>query len=213
MTRAVHDPSRYVAFGAVIALHALAIAGLLAVEPLRRVFSEPAVVEAVLFFAPAATEPESLPEVAATTAPALDLPVVDPVVVPVSPADAAVTGEPDEPPASMGQAIETPRVNADPPLQTAPPTLEGVEYMLAPTPRYPPIARRLREEGIVWLRVLVDDSGRAAEVSLLHSSGSPRLDEEARRAVSAAVFRPHRVGGNATPAYVRVPIEFSLRRG
>ncbi len=213
MMQAVHDPSRYVAFGAVIALHALAIVGLLAIEPLRRVFSEPTVVEAVLFFAPAATEPESAPKVVAPVAPAVALPVIDPVVVPVSPAVADVTVASVEPPASTGQAIETPRVNADPEPSAVPPTMEGVEYVLAPTPRYPPIARRLREEGVVWLRVLVDDRGRATEVSLLQSSGSPRLDEEARRAVSAAIFRPHRVGGNAMPAYVRVPVEFSLRRG
>ncbi len=210
MTQAVHDPSRYVACGAVIALHALAIAGLLAVEPLRRVFSEPAVVEAVLFFAPAATEPESAPEVVAPAAPAMALPVIDPVV---APAVADVTVESVEPPASTAQASETPRVNADPEPPAVPPMLEGVEYVLAPTPRYPPIARRLREEGVVWLRVLVDDRGRAAEVRLLQSSGSPRLDEEARRAVGAALFRPYRVGGAAMPAYVRVPVEFSLRRG
>src|SRR5688500_1859474 len=43
-------------------------------------------------------------------------------------------------------------------------------------PNYPAQSRRLGEEGTVTFRVLVDEKGRPLQVSVMQSSGFPRLD-------------------------------------
>jgi protein TonB len=80
-----------------------------------------------------------------------------------------------------------------------------------PSPHYPPESRRIREQGLVILRVLVDESGHAKQIEIYRSSGHPRLDEAARAAVARAIFKPLMSGGTARPAAAIVPIEFSLR--
>lgn len=97
---------------------------------------------------------------------------------------------------------------------SAPPLLDAqaVGYLVPPAPRYPPASRRLREEGEVLVRVLIDAEGRPREIDVLRSSGHARLDEAAVEAVRAALFRPYVAQGRARAAYVRVPVEFAMRR-
>ena len=66
--------------------------------------------------------------------------------------------------------------------------------------------------GEVLVRVLIDIDGRPSEVRILRSSGHARLDDAAIEAVRAALFRPYVAEGRARAAYVRVPVEFALRR-
>lgn len=91
------------------------------------------------------------------------------------------------------------------------PQLSNVAYLIQPAPRYPPESRRSREQGLVVLRVLIDEAGHAKTIEIFHSSGHPRLDEAARAAVIRAVFKPFMEGGVARIAAAIVPIEFSLR--
>ncbi|EGF32370.1 Ferric siderophore transport system, periplasmic binding protein TonB [Oxalobacteraceae bacterium IMCC9480] len=94
----------------------------------------------------------------------------------------------------------------------APPkTVSGVEYLEAPQPVYPPLARRAAEEGKVTLRVLVNRQGRAEQVELRSSSGYDRLDESARQSVLKARFRPHLEDGIAVAVYALVSINFSIQ--
>lgn len=86
----------------------------------------------------------------------------------------------------------------------------GVAYLNNPAPEYPGMAKRAGEEGRVLLKVLVSAEGEAETVSLEKSSGSERLDNAARDAVSRWRFVPARKGGQALSAYVIVPIKFSL---
>ena len=84
------------------------------------------------------------------------------------------------------------------------------DYLNNPVPRYPPLSRRLREEGVVMLRVYVLPSGLPDAVELKRSSGSARLDESAVSAVRQWRFVPARSGDVAVAAWVLVPIAFSL---
>jgi protein TonB len=93
---------------------------------------------------------------------------------------------------------------------SAVPTLSDVAYLKPPAPRYPPESRRAREEGLVVLRVLIDESGHASSINIYRSSGHPRLDEAAREAVRRALFKPYRDSGVARAAVAMVPVEFSL---
>jgi protein TonB len=108
--------------------------------------------------------------------------------------------------------VPAPPVVANPDLAVdGPVEISTVEYVRPPEPRYPPASRAAREAGLVLLRVLVDERGRAQDVSVLKSSGHRRLDDAARTAVRRALFKPYVEGGVARAAVVTVPIEFAVR--
>lgn len=127
------------------------------------------------------------------------------VTVPIEPASEAIAATaieaPPPPPRGPASSGGTPRV----------PGMSEVAYLVQPSPRYPPESRRIREQGLVVLRVLIDEAGHAKSIEVYRSSGHPRLDEAARSAVARAVFRPYIEGGIARAAAAIVPVEFSLR--
>jgi protein TonB len=102
---------------------------------------------------------------------------------------------------------------AAPAAPAAPKTVSASQlgYLVPPNPIYPTHARKAGEEGNAVVRVLVDVTGRPAQVSLQTSSGHPELDQSALSAVRAAQFRPYAEGGLAQAVWVLVPINFVLR--
>jgi periplasmic protein TonB len=116
-------------------------------------------------------------------------------------------------------AVESETVPPPPATSIAPvapagralPEMTDVAYVVQPAPHYPPESRRIREQGLVVLRVIIDESGHAKQIEIYRSSGHPRLDEAARAAVARAIFRPMIDGGVARAAAAMVPVEFSLR--
>lgn len=94
----------------------------------------------------------------------------------------------------------------------APELVSEVEYLDPPRPGYPSVSRRLHEQGLVVLRVLVDERGRAQRVDVHRSSGHARLDQAALVAIERAEFKPYVANGAARRVYVLVPIEFALGR-
>ena len=129
------------------------------------------------------------------------------VVVPIETTDPPLTAIEDEHPLAALLSA-TP---AAPPSDGGLPQLSNVAYRVQPIPRYPPESRRSREQGLVVLRVLIDEAGHAKTIEIYRSSGHPRLDEAARAAVIRAVFKPFMQGGVARVAAAIIPIEFSLR--
>ena len=101
-------------------------------------------------------------------------------------------------------------VPAPAPVAATPKTISGVEYLQPPRPEYPPASRRKGEEGVVQLRVLISEQGRAERIHILTSSDSPRLDEAARLAVQRALFKPYLENGRPLAVYAIVPIRFHL---
>lgn len=97
--------------------------------------------------------------------------------------------------------------------RSIPKLVSAVEYLREPSPRYPPQSRRLREQGVVVLRVVIDEGGRACDIEVESSSGHVRLDRAAREAVAGAAFRPYIEDGAPRRALVLIPIEFFLNRG
>ena len=95
-------------------------------------------------------------------------------------------------------AVTAPRCDAD--------------YLNNPAPVYPNMSRRLREVGVVQLRVRVNAAGEPLDIQLFKSSGYARLDDSARAAVQKWKFQPARRNGSAVEAWVIVPVEFSLTR-
>src|SRR5262249_11052391 len=86
-----------------------------------------------------------------------------------------------------------------------------VAYLQNPPPAYPTIARRMRLEGTVVLRVLVDAVGHAEELRVGKTSGAAILDEAALGAVRDWRFVPARQGPEAIAHWVDVPVRFRLQ--
>ncbi len=137
--------------------------------------------------APAPTPRQVIAVAAETNAPPPTFSVPAPVVAPPAPVAAAP---------SAPAAVTAARFNA--------------AYLNNPEPKYPPISRRLGEEGKVLLKVRVTTEGAAASVDLEKTSGFERLDEAARLAVARWRFVPAKRGDEPIEASVIVPIVFRL---
>lgn len=184
----------------VVALHGVFAALLLS----GRVVSVPAQVDAVevrfLTDAPAPKREWSPPVVSA------ELHVEAPLLVPVPEVSVAAV------PTQSVRATVTPPVSAPAAaIDPGPKLVSEIEYAKEPVSRYPPVSKRLREQGTVVLRVLVDEKGHASQVNVYESSGYPRLDAAACEAVRNALFKPYMYEGQPRAALVLVPIEFSLK--
>ena len=84
-------------------------------------------------------------------------------------------------------------------------------YQINPPPQYPRQARRRGLEGVVLLDVLIEISGRVANLRLFSSSGHPLLDRAALKAVRRWRFTPGTIGGREQEMWVTVPIRFQLK--
>lgn len=109
--------------------------------------------------------------------------------------------------------VDTQPQQAAPAAPAAPRTVQASQlgYAVAPSPIYPARSRKAGEQGLVMVRVLIDVTGRPAQVSLHQSCGHAELDQSALSAVRAAQFRPYVEGGLAQAVWVLVPINFVLR--
>lgn len=99
-------------------------------------------------------------------------------------------------PAPVAEAVTQARFDAD--------------YLRNPAPPYPPLSKRMGEEGKVVLRVLVSPAGGAETVEIKSSSGSTRLDEAALNTVRQWRFVAARRGDTPVQSWVLVPIIFKL---
>lgn len=159
---------------------------------------------------PAPPPPKTVPVVQLTPTyippmPVLSTPQVEPTITVAPPAPR--TSQPAVPAVAAPVAAVAPPAPAAP---AAPKTITGVEYIRAPQPVYPSIARRMGESGVVMLRVLIGEKGQAEQVTIQKSSGSEKLDEAGRQAVLRALYKPYIEDGKAIPVYALVPINFQL---
>jgi protein TonB len=72
------------------------------------------------------------------------------------------------------------------------------------------IALRLKRQGIVVLRVLIDENGRVKQVLVV--TGVEQLTESAVVAVRKWTYRPASRQGAPVQAWLEVPIRFDLPR-
>lgn len=153
-------------------------------------------------------------------------PVVRPLPTPVlatQPTSASlpqpVTEAPKPTPAPESAAevlpLPAPPAEASKPAPQLPAALtppRPADYLANPRPPYPALSKRLGEEGVVHLSILVNPDGSVAQLDLVQSSGHPRLDRSAIDTVQSSwKFEPARQGGKPVAAWVIVPIQFTLR--
>lgn len=79
-----------------------------------------------------------------------------------------------------------------------------------PKPAYPVASRKMAEEGTVKLSVYILANGTVAEIRLKKSSGYPRLDEAAIKAVKQWRYLPARQGDTPIPYWYTQDVHFSL---
>lgn len=126
--------------------------------------------------------PESLPE-----------PVDEPIAEEIEPEEAP-------PPAQVQTAEAT---------EVMPPRVDAYQHNNS-APKYPRLSKRLREEGTVLLELLISKEGTVNEVAIKESSGYPRLDRAAMKAVKRWRYTPAHQG-NETIAYrYEQPVRFSM---
>jgi protein TonB len=86
-----------------------------------------------------------------------------------------------------------------PGTSTVPPTPARIDKSACRFPEYPPAAKRAEEQGTVIVQFLVGSDGKVKESKIQSSSGSQRLDEAARIALSLCKFTPATVDGKPVP--------------
>lgn len=97
-------------------------------------------------------------------------------------------------------------------LKAAAAPIEATELAVSNrvAPVYPAMSRRAGEQGTASFRILVDEHGRPMQVSVLKSSGFPRLDEAAAQAIRKWTFVSPTRDGKPVRSWSRVQVRFQL---
>lgn len=129
-----------------------------------------------------------------------------------TPAPEAPTGVVSAPPAPVPAVTEP--VAAAPAAPPAPPKVElpssDAAYLSNPQPPYPPLSKRLGEQGRVVVRVHISTDGIATRAEVQKSSGFPRLDETAVQTVLRWRYVPGKRAGVPEAMWYSVPVTFVL---
>lgn len=125
------------------------------------------------------------------------------------PSPLAPVAAPEPPPAPPAPPAPPPPAPPAPPAVQLPTT--NADYARSCNPTYPSISKRLGEEGLVMLNVLVSADGQPQKIIVKKSSGFERLDEAAREAMQRCRFVPGKVNGVAQSMAYDAPINFVLK--
>jgi periplasmic protein TonB len=128
-----------------------------------------------------------------------------PVVPPSTPA----------PPAPVQPLVAAaPTSPPSPPAPPAPPRIElpssSADYLNNPRPPYPPLSKRLGEQGKVVVRVFIEVDGTASRAEVRSSSGFERLDQTALQTALRWRYVPGKRAGVPEAMWFNVPINFVL---
>lgn len=207
--------------GGILALHGVALWGLLQVDAVRA-----AVLEVAPDFIDVLARPEP-PKPEPPKPPTSQLPKPTPVAPPppviaaqaaAEPAPFTVPGPLPEPPAPTPVQTVSPPTPAPPPPPVALPApklipASSVQFLELPVVDYPRQSRRNNEAGVTLVRAYIDTQGGAPRsVAVEQSSGFARLDQAAVAAVQRARFKPYTENGQPIEGWALIPIHFELEK-
>ena len=138
--------------------------------------------------------------------PPVPVAIADPTPAPNAPAG-VIAPQPPAPPIAAPVAA-TPAPPAAPPKVELPSS--DADYLQNPKPAYPPVSKRLGEQGKVLVRVLIGLDGSAQQAEIRQSSGFPRLDQAALTTVQKWRYVPGKRAGVAEAMWFNVPVSFVL---
>jgi protein TonB len=84
------------------------------------------------------------------------------------------------------------------------------DYLNNPKPPYPPLSKRMGEQGKVVIRTLIGADGIAQDASIHQSSGFDRLDQAALATARRWRYVPGKRAGVAEAMWFNVPFNFVL---
>lgn len=204
--------------GVVLAHGALLVLSQLGAPPAPQ---EPPPIQVALITPPAPKPVAPTPELPRPKPPEIRK-AVTPRPAPVQPRPVVAQPTATSPLSESATALTAPAPAASSPVAAEPakaaeaapapfvPVNVNAAYLANPAPPYPPLSKRLREQGKVDLRVRVSADGLAEHVEIKTSSGLPRLDNAALEAVQRWRFTPARQGERSVASTVVVPIIFKL---
>ena len=126
---------------------------------------------------------------------------------PVESASQAAPAAQSAPAVSVASAPAAPAAPAAPRIEL--PSTQA-DYLNNPKPPYPPLSKRLREEGKVVVRVLIEPDGTASKAEIRTSSGFDRLDQTALQTALRWRYVPGKRNGTPEAMWFNVPINFVL---
>ncbi len=137
------------------------------------------------------------------------LAIADPTPAPNAPAG-VLTRQPPAPPIGAPVAV-TPAPPAGPatPARVELPSTDA-DYLNNPRPAYPPLSKRMGEQGKVVVRVLIGADGLPQKAEIRTSSSYERLDQAALSTVMKWRYVPGKRAGVAEAMWFNVPINFVL---
>jgi protein TonB len=169
--------------------------------------------------APPPPQPRPQPPITPAVRPAVRQPVAPPPPQPLAIADptpapqapiGVLTPQPPAPPITTPVALAP----AAPPAPPAPPRIvlpsSDADYLANPRPAYPPLSKRLGEQGKVVVRVLIGTDGTAQKAEIRTSSGFDRLDQAALATVQRWRYVPGKRDGVPEAMWFNIPINFVL---
>ncbi|MCE4555511.1 TonB family protein [Pelomonas cellulosilytica] len=211
--------SRRLVLVGIAALHVLGLWGLSRMQDVRHTLQRvtPIVVRIVTPAEPPKPQPPqpvAMPEFKSPPTTLIEPPLI---AIAAAPAPAPVVAALPPPPPAVApvQTAPAPVVQVVPP--PAPPTIKrlpasAVRWLKEPRMTVPLMSKRLRESGVVQVRVVVDVNGLPREVSLAKSSGFARLDEQALQDIRTARFVPYTENGQAVEWEVIAPMSYEVDR-
>ena len=115
-------------------------------------------------------------------------------------------------PAVPVAVVATPALPVPPaPAKIALPSSDA-DYLSNPKPPYPPMSKRLGEQGKAIVRVLIGADGFPQKAELRQSSGFERLDQSALATVMKWRYVPGKRDGVPEAMWFSVPISFVLEQ-
>ena len=134
------------------------------------------------------------------------LAIADPTPSPNAPVG-VVTPQPALAPFTAPVAVAAAAPAAAPTVQLP---SSDADYLQNPRPPYPPISRRLNEQGKTTVRVLIGVDGLPQRSEIVKSSGFERLDQAAMATVMRWRYVPGKRGGVPEAMWFNVPINWVL---
>jgi protein TonB len=117
---------------------------------------------------------------------------------------------------SMGVPVKAPDKPAAADIQETKPPSEYTPYEKAPEvikqvqPQYPADAKKSKIEGTVWVKVWIDETGKAKKAGITKSE-RPELNKAALDAVMKWEFKPALLNGKPVAVWINIPFKFALK--
>jgi len=166
--------------------------------------------------APAPVPQRVVRRAAPAPAPVKRQPVAEPAPAPSAPTP--VTAPAPSTPVDVSAAPPSPLASPAPPAPPAPPPVpprvelpsSDAAHLNNPKPVYPPMSKRLGEQGKVIVRALIGADGSVEQASVRQSSGFDRLDAAALKTAQSWRYAPGTRGGVPVAMWHDIPIIYQL---